>query len=51
MFTRFEYPDHVFNRDFKESDGREQDLFTWFSLVAKCPRCSGLLAVADLKCA
>ena len=51
VFTRFEYPDHVFNRDFKESGGREQDLFTWFSLVAKCPRCSGLLAVADFKCA
>jgi hypothetical protein len=51
VFARFEYPDDLFDGDFPEFTGREQDLFTWFSLLAKCCRCSQLLAVTDFECA
>jgi hypothetical protein len=50
-FVRFEYPDDLFEGDFADVAGREQDLFTWFTLVARCPQCSRLLAVADFECA
>lgn len=50
-FVRLEYPDDLFDGDFPEFAGREQDLFTWFSLMGKCPQCSHLLAVADFECA
>lgn len=50
-FARFEYPDDLFDSDCHEFAGREQDLFTWFSLVGKCPKCAQLLAVADFECA
>jgi hypothetical protein len=32
VFARFEYPDDLFDGDFTEFAGREEDLFTWFSL-------------------
>ena len=51
VYARFEYPDDLFDGDFPEFAGREQDLFTWFSLVGKCPQCSQVLAVADFECA
>jgi hypothetical protein len=50
-FARFEYPDDLFDGDFPEFAGREQDLFTWFSLVGRCAQCSELLPVADFECA
>jgi hypothetical protein len=50
-FVRFEYPDDLFDGDFPEFAGREQELFTWFNLVGKCPQCSQLLTVADFECA
>jgi hypothetical protein len=50
-FVRFEYPDDLFEGDFPEFAGREQDLFTWFSLKSKCPKCSKMLDVADFECA
>jgi hypothetical protein len=50
-FVRFEFPDDLFDGDFKEYAGRQQDLFTWFSLVGKCSRCSRLLPIADFECA
>ena len=50
-YTRFEYPDDLFDGDFADFAGREQDLFTWFSLVGKCTKCSSLFAVADFECA
>jgi hypothetical protein len=49
--VRFEYPDDLFDGDFPEFAGRQQDLFTWFSLLGRCPQCSKLLAVADFECA
>jgi hypothetical protein len=50
-FVRLEYPDDLFDGDFPEFAGREQELFTWFNLVGKCPKCSQVLAVADFECA
>jgi hypothetical protein len=50
VFVRFEYPDDLFD-DFKDRQGRQQDLFTWFSLVAKCVECSAMSPVADFECA
>lgn len=51
VFVRFEYPDDLFSEDFREYEGRQQDLFTWFSLIAKCSKCSAMLPVADFECA
>jgi hypothetical protein len=47
-FPRFEYQDDLFDSYFAEFGGREQDLFGWFNLVARCPQCSQVLLVADL---
>jgi hypothetical protein len=51
VFARFEYSYELFEDDFPEFAGREQDFFSWFSLLGKCRRCSQLLAVADFECA
>jgi hypothetical protein len=50
-FVRFEYPDDLFDGDFPEFAQREQELFTWFNLVGKCPQCSQVLPVTDFECA
>jgi len=50
-FVRFEYPDGLFDGNFPKFAGREQELFTWFNLVGKCPQCSRVLHVADFECA
>lgn len=49
--VRFEYPDDLLDSEGAKFVGREQDLFTWFSLVGRCPRCSQALLVADFECA
>jgi hypothetical protein len=49
--VRFEYSDYLFDRDFAESRGKEQELFSWFSVVGKCPGCSRLLSITDFECA
>lgn len=51
VIVRFEYPDDLFSEDFREHQGRQQDLFTWFSLVARCAKCGGMSPVADFECA
>ncbi len=51
VFVRFEYPDDLFSEDFAEFEGRQQDLFTWFSMVAKCSKCNGAYDVASIECA
>ena len=51
IFVRFEYPDDLFDGGFPEFSGREQELFTWFSLIGKCPRCTQVLDVTDFECA
>lgn len=51
VFIRFEYPDDLFDGDFAEFAGREQELFTWVNLTGKCPSCSRVFAIADFECA
>jgi hypothetical protein len=46
-FARFEYQDDLFDGTFPGFEGREQDLFGWFTLIARCPQCSHVLLVAD----
>jgi hypothetical protein len=50
-FVRFEYPDDLLDGSFSDLIGREQDLFSWFTLVGKCRTCSNMLTVADFECA
>ncbi len=50
-FVRFEYPDDLLGGDFPEFAGREQDLFSWFSLIGKCPKCCQVLTITDFECA
>jgi len=50
-FARFEYPDDIFDGQTPEYAGREQDLFSWFTLVAKCSHCARMTFVADFECA
>ena len=51
LWARFEYTDDLFDRELSEFRGREQELFSWFSLVGQCSGCSRLLSVADFECA
>jgi hypothetical protein len=49
--VRFEYPDDLFDEGLCAFAGREQDLFTWFSVVGRCSRCGQLIEVTDFECA
>jgi hypothetical protein len=49
--ARFEYSDDLFESGFEQFRGREQDVFSWFSLVGKCSGCGRLLDIADFECA
>jgi hypothetical protein len=49
-FVRFEYPDDLFEGDYPGFAGREQELFTWFSLVGRCSQYSQVVPVADFEC-
>jgi hypothetical protein len=51
VFTRFEYTPDLFDADFKEAAGRQQDFFTWFSLHGRCCKCGSCNDVADFECA
>jgi hypothetical protein len=51
VFARFEYPDDLLGPDSEQYRGREQDLFSWFSLLGKCLRCGRLVEVTDFECA
>jgi hypothetical protein len=51
LYTRFEFPTDLFGGNFPEFAGREQDLFTWFTLVGSCVACGQWLGFADVECA
>lgn len=51
VFARFEFPDYLFDGSLPKFIGREEELFSWFTVVARCQRCSQLLNVADFECA
>lgn len=51
VIVRFEYPDDLFDEEPCGFAGREQDLFTWFSVLGRCSRCQQLIEVTDFECA
>lgn len=51
IYTRFEYPDDLFEEDFDAFRGGEQDLFTSFSVFGLCYGCSKMLEITDYECA
>jgi hypothetical protein len=51
VFARFEYPGNLFEDDSESVRGREQELFSWFTLVGICPGCTRLVEIADFECA
>ena len=51
LVVRLEYPDDLLDQDDEEFRGREQDLFSWFTLVARCHGCGVLQAASDFECA
>ena len=50
VWVRSEYPSDLFDADFEDCRGREQDLFSWFSVVGRCPVCTHLLSITDFEC-
>ena len=48
--VRFEYSDDLFDSDFKRFRGREQDLFSWVTILGKCCSCSHATSI-DFECA
>ena len=50
IFVRFEYSEELFDDDFAEAKGREQDLFSWFSLHGRCDQCGATLDITDFEC-
>lgn len=50
LFVRFEYSDEVFD-DIPEFKNREQEAFSWFSLIGHCPKCSSKFDITDFECA
>jgi hypothetical protein len=58
LVARFEYPDNLLEALAAGVDpghpthvGREQDLFTWFTLVGRCSACHQLTTIASQECA
>ncbi len=50
-YARFEHSDETLYDSTGELIGKEQDLFTWFSLVGRCDGCEQLVNVSDFECA
>ena len=53
IWTRFEHHAETCEDSFAEglSAGREQDFFTWFTLVGRCGNCRRLQTVTEFECA
>jgi hypothetical protein len=51
IFVRFEYSEDLFGVDFEDIRGREQDLFSWFSLHGRCAQCGATTDITDFECA
>lgn len=51
VVVRFEYSEDLFDDEFKDFRGREQDLFSWFTVLGRCSGCPRLITVADFECA
>lgn len=51
IMVRFEYPDDLFDDDFDDFHGKEQDLFSWFTLLGTCQQCHTFQYIEDVECA
>ena len=58
LVARFEYPAALvaaveggFHTGYPHHLGREQDLFTWFTLIGVCPGCGTVSTVSSAECA
>jgi hypothetical protein len=51
VFARFEYSPHLRKDADEEWRGKEQDLFSWFTLVVECEGCGHRGVVSDEECA
>ena len=53
LMAHLEYPDELFAEDVGLADfkGREQDLFSWYTLIGSCCDCGHISILADFKCA
>lgn len=49
-YARFELRNNMIG-EIPEFAGREQDLFSWFTLAGRCLRCSELLTIGEFECA
>lgn len=49
--VRFEYDGELFAQKVTGYRGREQDLFSWFTLLGRCVRCSTYFKLVDFECA
>lgn len=53
IYVRFEYPGDLLDPEsgLDEFRGREQDLFSWFTLVGDCTACRVLKTICEIECA
>ena len=51
VLVRFEFPTDLLDGDFEDWKGREQELFTWFTVYGRCSKCSEIWTLAELECA
>jgi hypothetical protein len=51
LFVRFEYSEDLFDDNFPEFKNRQQDAFSWFTLLGQCSECSCQLTITELECA
>jgi hypothetical protein len=51
VFARFEYSEDLLGRSDDDYRGREQDLFSWFSLAGRCSGCGRFMEISGAECA
>ncbi len=51
LSVHLEYSDDLFDEEFVEARGKEQDLFTGFSIAGKCRNCRQQINISDYECA
>ena len=51
IHVRFEHSSETLEDSTGHFTGREQDFFSWFSLIGKCDKCKTLLHLTDFECA
>jgi len=51
LFVGLEYHDDLFGGEFGDFRGREQDLFSWFTLFGRCSKCLRFIIIGEFECA